>query len=174
MQTTSLVLTAIAEDRPGLVETLASIVARHDGNWIESSMSRLAGAFAGIVRVEVPVGRSEELEAALGALAGEGIAVTVKQADAASENHGQAAHVSLMCQDHPGILHALATLFAARRVSITELETEAYAGSMSGERMFRAEVDVVLPIDLAASDLSQELERLAGDMMAEISFADVT
>ena len=51
--------------------------------------------------------------------------------------------------------------------------TEAYAGSMSGERMFRAEVDVVLPVDLAAHELAQELERLAGDMMAEITFADV-
>lgn len=44
---------------------------------------------------------------------------------------------------------------------------------MSGERMFRAEVDVVLPVDLAAHELAQELERLAGDMMAEITFADV-
>jgi glycine cleavage system regulatory protein len=173
MQMTSLVLTTIADDRPGLVETLASIVARHDGNWIESSMSRLAGAFAGIVRIEVPQERARELQDALGALADQGIAVTVKQADTGAEHHGQAAHVSLMCQDHPGILHALATVFAARGVSITELETEAYAGSMSGERMFRAEVDVVLPVDLAAHELAQELERLAGDMMAEITFADV-
>ena len=170
---TSLVLTTIADDRPGLVETLASIIARHEANWIESSMSRLAGAFAGIVRVEVPGEHALALEEALRALASEGIAVTVKHTDAASESHGQAAHVSLMCQDHPGILHALATLFAASGVSITELETEAYAGSMSGERMFRAEVDVVLPVDLAANELSNELEKLAGDMMAEISFADV-
>lgn len=114
MQMTSLVLTTIADDRPGLVETLASIVARHDGNWIESSMSRLAGAFAGIVRIEVPQERARELQDALGALADQGIAVTVKQADTGAEHHGQAAHVSLMCQDHPGILHALATVFAGK------------------------------------------------------------
>ena len=37
----SLVMTVIGNDRPGLVESVASIVAEHGGNWLESRMSRL-------------------------------------------------------------------------------------------------------------------------------------
>ena len=51
--TTYLVLTIIGEDRPGIVESLAEIISDHSGNWLESSMSQLAGKFAGILRVSV-------------------------------------------------------------------------------------------------------------------------
>ena len=41
---TSLVLTVLGEDRPGLVEALAHIIAAHEGNWLESRMAHLAAA----------------------------------------------------------------------------------------------------------------------------------
>jgi glycine cleavage system regulatory protein len=46
-------LTLIGNDQPGLVESLARIVASHHGNWLESNMSKLAGKFAGILRIGV-------------------------------------------------------------------------------------------------------------------------
>jgi glycine cleavage system regulatory protein len=49
-----MVLTIISKDRPGLVQTLAQVIADHSGNWIDSSMARLGGEFAGILRVDVP------------------------------------------------------------------------------------------------------------------------
>ena len=42
-----LILTAIGDDRPGLVGELSAAISAHQGNWLESSMSRLAGKFAG-------------------------------------------------------------------------------------------------------------------------------
>ena len=39
----SLVMTVIGKDRPGLVDTMARLVAEHDGNWLESRMCRLGG-----------------------------------------------------------------------------------------------------------------------------------
>jgi glycine cleavage system regulatory protein len=50
----SLVLTVIGDDRPGLVEQLATAISQHQGNWLQSSMSNLSGKFAGIVCVSVP------------------------------------------------------------------------------------------------------------------------
>ena len=49
-----LVMTVLGNDRPGLVSSLADTVASHGGNWLESRMARLAGQFAGIVRIECP------------------------------------------------------------------------------------------------------------------------
>ena len=66
----SLVLTAIGDDRPGLVEQLATAISRHQGNWLESSMSHLSGKFAGIVRVSVPATQLEALKSALAELTG--------------------------------------------------------------------------------------------------------
>ncbi|MEZ4248051.1 MAG: ACT domain-containing protein [Polyangiales bacterium] len=50
--TRSLVLTVIGPDRPGIVDLLSRTVNDAGGNWLESQMSRLAGQFAGILRVE--------------------------------------------------------------------------------------------------------------------------
>jgi len=174
MSTTSLVATVIADDRPGLVQRLADVIAAHDGNWIESSMARLAGEFAGIVRIEAPSDRAGALEADLRALEADGIHTTLRRSDTARESHGQHARISIVCQDHAGIVHALSAALADRAVSITHLETEVFAGSMSGERMFRAELDVVLPVDLDTRALAETLEDLAGDLMAEIDFADIS
>ena len=38
-----LVLTVLGDDRPGLVESIAQVIAIYDGNWLESRMARLAG-----------------------------------------------------------------------------------------------------------------------------------
>ncbi len=49
----TLVMTIIGADRPGLVDLVASCVADHKGNWLESRMCRLGGQFAGLARAEV-------------------------------------------------------------------------------------------------------------------------
>ena len=58
---TSLVMTVIGSDRPGLVESISEVVGRHGGNWLESRMSHMAGHFAGILRVEISSELSEAL-----------------------------------------------------------------------------------------------------------------
>jgi len=68
------------KDRPGLVQTLvqtlAQVIADHLGNWIDSSMARLGGEFAGILRVDVSERTVASFEKSLAALAERGIAVT--------------------------------------------------------------------------------------------------
>ena len=74
---TSLVLTVLGEDRPGLVESLAYIIAAHEGNWLESRMAQLAGQFAGILRASVPDTNAAALINALQELAVQGLHVAV-------------------------------------------------------------------------------------------------
>ena len=49
----SLVVTLIGTDRPGIVGRLAALAADNGAGWQQSKMARLAGKFAGIVRLEV-------------------------------------------------------------------------------------------------------------------------
>ncbi|MBA5775954.1 amino acid-binding protein [Stappia sp. F7233] len=170
---TDLVLTVIANDRPGLVERLSDAIAAEGGNWVESSLARLAGEFAGIVRVQIADERLDRLELALDELGQHGLSVTVRRGAAQPEPAGSHAHLSLVCQDHPGIVHAVAAALARFDVSIDELATEVFSGSMSGERMFGAEAEIILPPDIDEGELRAALEELAGDLMAEIDLKDV-
>src|SRR6187455_3077209 len=79
---TNLVLTLLGPDRPGLVELVASVIAAHGGNWLESRMSHLAGKFAGILRAELPPDRLEAALAALAALEARGLKVIAEPAAA--------------------------------------------------------------------------------------------
>ena len=83
---TCLVLTVIADDKPGLVETLAEVIADHKGSWLESSMSQLAGKFAGILRVSVATNRAENLIDALSSLPAE-LKLIVEQAESLNFYH---------------------------------------------------------------------------------------
>src|SRR5215207_10114405 len=73
----TLVMTVIGTDRPGLVQIIAARVADHGGNWLESRMCRLGGQFAGILQVEVPANRHEELVSALRNLEVDGLRVII-------------------------------------------------------------------------------------------------
>jgi len=100
----SLVLTFIATDRPGLVDTLSEAVTDAGGNWLESRMARLAEKFAGIARVEIPADREAAFKAALSALENLGFTLTVEAATTAAPPDGLVLHLELLGPDHPGIV----------------------------------------------------------------------
>ncbi|MGB2130017.1 MAG: glycine cleavage system protein R, partial [Marinobacterium sp.] len=78
---TSLVLTIIGPDKPGLVGLLSRTIAEHEGNWLESGMSRLGGKFAGILITQVPEARTDALISALEALGTQGLKVTAERSE---------------------------------------------------------------------------------------------
>ena len=73
----ALVMTVIGEDRPGLVDSVAGIVAEQGGNWLESRMSRLGGQFAGILRVQISAEKEAALVRSLKHLETEGLSIVV-------------------------------------------------------------------------------------------------
>ena len=128
---TSLVLTVIAQDKPGLVELLSETIANHQGNWQESSMSRLAGQFAGILIIEVPQGHSEALTAALNDLQSQGLNVNVTASkDAAPEETYQHVTIELIGHDKPGIVREISHALNSLKINVESLSTEA------GQRLY--------------------------------------
>src|SRR5215831_14366230 len=95
-----LVMTIIGRDRPGLVESVASIVAGHGGNWLQSRMCRLGGEFAGILQIEVDSGRQPALEQELKKLQAHGLTVVVYGTDnGQTMPSGKMARLELVGQD---------------------------------------------------------------------------
>ena len=102
---TQLLLTVVGADRSGLVSDLSEIVAHYDGNWLDSRMARLAGAFAGIVLVDIKSSRIEPLKADLAGLEVKGLRVTVTDTTPQQDEGEAALVVHLVGHDHPGIIH---------------------------------------------------------------------
>ncbi|MEM8947406.1 MAG: ACT domain-containing protein [Planctomycetota bacterium] len=170
MSKTSLVLTVLGKDRPGLVDAIAQTVAVHDGNWIESRMAHLAGQFAGILRVEVDADQSASLQAALAALAEGGLESTVlADAGAAAISASSAVQLSLVGQDRPGIVREISHVLATHGVNVEELSTECSSAPHSGEMLFQADAQLRLPDGLTADTLRTALEAVANDLMVDIN-----
>ena len=168
-----LVLTLIGPDRPGLVEALAEPVAAHGGNWLESRMAHLAGQFAGILRVEVPDDRASALTDALRRLEARGLRLTI---EAGPRPPAPATRrtlvVDLVGLDRPGIVREISRVLAERGVNIEELVTDRTPAPMSAELLFHSKARVNVPAGLDAAELRGRLERLAQDLMVQVTLAD--
>lgn len=163
-----LVLTVIAPDKPGLVEKLAQCVAGHGGNWLESRMSRMAGQFAGILRVAVPAEAHDGLVSALQALATQGIRVVVAQSGLEPSCTWKSIHLDLLGNDRPGIVRDITRLLAELGVNLERLNTEVVPAPMSSELLFHAEALLAVPLGLTLDALQGRLEALADDLMVEL------
>jgi len=174
---TDLVLTLIGPDRPGLVEAVAGIVAAHEGNWLESRMTHLAGKFAGILRAELPEAQVAPALAALRALERQGLKVVAEATDrggaaGAAEGALRRMKMELVGLDRPGIVREIAQLFAAQGVNVEELVTDRSSAPMSGETLFQARAHLQVPTRVDLATLRSSLERLAADLVVEIRFED--
>lgn len=168
--TTYLVLTAIGDDKPGLVGQLAQVVSRNSGNWLESSMSRLAGKFAGILRVSVPDDHADQLVSELETLS-DSLKMVIEQVSGEQPaDISQSLTLSLVGNDRPGIIREISAALASQRVNVEELNTECTIAPMSGETLFNAEASLKVPMDLNLDELQSNLEQIADDLIVDIHF----
>ena len=172
---TFLVLTVLGEDRPGLVESLSQAIAAHNGNWLESRMARLAGKFAGILRVSVPEANAEALVSTLRGLESQGLRVVVEwsTSDEPARDY-RWLKLDLVGNDRPGIIRDISQALAWRGVNIDELHTEYTSAPMSGEMLFKATAQLRVPLDVAIAALQENLERLAHDLMVDLTLEEVS
>lgn len=173
--TVALVMTIIGEDRPGLVDSVASLVAAHGGNWLESRMSHLGGQFAGILRVQVPAHQETALVDKLKQLQARGLTVVVQADRAPAPPAGQRLmHLELVGQDRPGIVHQISHALAAHGVNVEELHTECASAPMSGEILFKARARLHVPAACKLADLRVDLEKIAADLIVDITLGELT
>lgn len=176
----SLVLTAIGDDRPGLVEQLATAISRHQGNWLESSMSHLSGKFAGIVRVSVPDTQLNALKSALAGLPGLRVTSEVCESgelSGPSSSTVSAAHTrrlkfSLVGHDRIGIVREVSQVFAKHAVNVEDLSTHTASAPMSAEILFHATAELTALSTLDVSTLTHDLEAISNDLMVDITLDD--
>ncbi|MCB1122793.1 MAG: glycine cleavage system protein R [Verrucomicrobiae bacterium] len=164
-----LVITFMGKDQPGLVESVASTIAREGGNWLESRMSHLGGQFAGVLRVAITEEKEAALMKSLLQLQEKGLSITVKSEPAETETKPRSlVTLDLLGGDQVGIVSRISGLLASLRVNVEELQTELTTAPMTAELLFKAHGLLKLPPDLPPERLRTELETIASDLMVDL------
>ncbi len=162
-----LILTVIGDDRPGLVGELSAAISAHQGNWLESSMARLGGKFAGVVKVAAPAANSAALQAALAGLSG--LKITAETSAGEATSGGRRLRLALVGHDRIGIVREVSQILARHAVNVEALNTHTASAPMSAEIHFHAQADLLAHPSLDVRALTDDLERISNDLMVDIT-----
>jgi glycine cleavage system regulatory protein len=161
----TLVVTVLGPDRAGIVQDLARVIADAGGNWEESSLARMAGRFAGMVKVSVPsVAAADSVTSGLRALPGLQIVVDRGGGD---EAQGAPVRLEITGTDRPGIVRDVTRVLVQRGANIVAFSTDYVEAPMAGGLLFHAEVEARVPPE-AMDALRAGLEELQDDLQLDV------
>lgn len=161
-----LIITVIGNDRPGLVDTLSDTVYQHQGNWLSSSLSKLAGQFAGIVQVEMADQDSAALRQALGAI--DGLQVQIVEEATTTAAHTTLHGLLVTGNDRAGIVKEVTAKLHELGININKLKTDSHSAPNWGYPIFTADFQLELPASLTLEQVQETLENLADDLTIDI------
>jgi len=157
-QKTYLVLSALGEDRPGIVNNLSKVILDHGCNIEDSRMAVLGGEFAAILLVQGKWNTLAKVENALPELERQlGMTIISKR----TGEHAAGANllpyaVDVISMDHPGIVNNLAKFFSERDINIEDMNTSTYAAAHTGTPMFAVHMAIGIPADSHIAGLREE------------------
>lgn len=163
----SIVITLIGDDRPGIVESISKIIVNHQGEWVESRLVNLSGKFAGVLRANIPEQQCDAFTAALEA-GTEGLNISIEKVQVQSTEKGKSYKLELVGQDRPGIIHRISSALVNNGATVDEMESEVVEASMSGEKLFKANIILCLAEGYTIDRLNAELEDLANELIVDI------
>lgn len=142
-----LLISALGNDRPGIVKELSKTILDLGGNISESRMSVLGGEFAVILLIS---GQQEQLTAIEKKLSSlqQQLALTIicKATTSRPSNTQRVPYIAqIIALDHPGIVHEVTDFFTQNNINIEELTTETYPAAHTGTPMFSLEVVISIP-----------------------------
>jgi len=153
-----LVITALGEDKPGIVDKLSETVMACNCNIIDSRMSVLGGEFAVMLMVAGKWNELTKLEDALAATS-EPLSLTIacKRTETGNPSTDLMPYsVEVISMDQPGIVHELARFFSSREINIHELNTTQYAAAHTGTPMFAVQIIANIPASQHIAGLRDE------------------
>lgn len=163
-----LTVTAIGEDRPGIVAAVTKVLLDLGCNLADCSMTRLSNQFAMILVVEAPDDvTSDVVEASLGPAA-EGLDLTTTVREIARAEAPRSARrytVWVSGADRPGIVWRVSRALADRGVNITSLISH-----VVGEKTYSMVLEVELPGDVGPDAVEADLQAVTGELGVDLTF----
>jgi len=153
-----LVITAVGEDRPGIVDDVSRIMLENELNIEDSRMSILGGEFAIILLVSGNTesvnrirSQQQQLEQTLG------LSLLIKPTRARQAGQNVIPYrISVVGMDHPGIVQRLARFLAQHNINIHDMETGSQPAAHTGSPMFTVHMQVDIPTNLDSDKLRDD------------------
>jgi glycine cleavage system transcriptional repressor len=156
--TKQLVIAAVGEDRPGLVDQLSGFILDSGCNIADSRMMVLGGEFAVLLLVTGNWNNLAKLEDQLEQIEARlDMTVSVKRTEKKDRTGEYLPYaVDVVSLDHPGIVHNLANFFSQRNINIQDLSTSSYAAAHTGTLMFSVHISLDVPAETHIAGLREE------------------
>ncbi|MFK5915097.1 MAG: ACT domain-containing protein [Woeseiaceae bacterium] len=167
----SLVISALGNDKPGIVNELSRTILDQGGNISESRMTVLGGEFAMMLLVS---GNQECIDNILSKLeaTGESLNLTLIAKETESSNTDKKAlpyQVTVVSMDHPGIVHNISDFLSSHDLNIEEIETTTYPAAHTGAPMFSLNMTISIPADSSIRALRDEFITFCDDLNLDAS-----
>lgn len=164
--TTKLVISALGDDRPGIVDELTNILYTNNLNVEDSRMTVLGGEFAILLLVSGEAESIEKLHTQV-----DSIEQTLRMrlllkatSEPDANDHTLPYSVEVAALDHPGIVHNLSRFFSGRNINIVDLQTERYAAPHTGSPMFALHMTIGIPADTNIAQLRDTFMAFCDDL----------
>lgn len=168
---TNLVITALGNDKPGIVNELSKAILDNGGNITESRMMVLSGEFAimllvtgtkeGIANIN---SKLDEMGKALG------LTIIAKETEQQESDQKRLPYqVSVISMDHPGIVHNISDFLSSHNLNIEEIETNTYPAAHTGTPMFSLDMIISIPADSSVRSLRDEFLLFCDDLNLDAS-----
>ena len=154
----NLVISALGNDKPGIVNELSRTILAQGGSIAESRMTVLGGEFAMMLLV---TGTQESIDNILSKLeeTGEKLNLTLIAKDTQPREQNQKRlpyQVKVISMDHPGIVHTISDFLSSHDLNIEEVETKTYPAAHTGTPMFSLDMTISIPADRSVRNLRDE------------------
>ena len=161
-----LVISAVGEDRPGLVADISQLIVNCGCNIEESRMSLLGGEFAILMMISGAWNNIAKLEDALPGVAEKmGVVIAQKRTQIRSTTHEKLPYnVEVVALDHPGIVQQIASFFSKRQINIHDMYTTAHRAPHTGSTMFNLSMTVEVPAGTHISTLREQFMEFCDHM----------
>ena len=165
----SILISVLGDDKLGLLDSLSEIIVSNEGDWIESNMFTVEAKFAGILRVNVPSKNAAKLMKELTS-SKLGLQIACEETAPVRLSDFKSYNIELIGQNHVGIINKLSHVLANDlHANVEGIKTEVINASMaSSEQLFKAQINLHLPMSIDERLIKDKLEQIADEMMVEI------
>ena len=169
--TNSLVISALGNDKLGIVNELSKTILDQGGNISESRMTVLGGEFAMMLLV---TGTQDSIDNILSKLEATGeklnLTLIAKETEKPDTNIKRLPyHVNVVSMDHPGIVHNISDFLSSRDLNIEEIETKTHPAAHTGTTMFSLDMIISVPADSSIKLLRDEFVDFCDDLNLDAS-----
>jgi glycine cleavage system transcriptional repressor len=166
-----LIVSAIGNDRPGIVGQLTGSLHNAGVNILESRMVNLRGQFAILLLLEVP--DPAALKNALPQAARDiGLNVTIAEpptsTPSVTKSKGLPLRLKTYSLDQPGVVHRVSEVLRALGVNIEDLAARQESAPFAGDPLFTLEMRLTVPPAVSVKKLRDDLEAVCEKLNADL------